>query len=152
MLDLMPWRKTKSTISNPDNSVDLFRKQANSLFDQFFEMPDWGSKLQPKVDIIEKKKKIEVKAEVPGIEVDDLDISLKGQYLTISGSKKQEKEDSTDNYYHLERSFGSFSRTVELPEPVDESNVDASYKKGVLSIKLKKTKPKIRKQVKIKTI
>jgi len=152
MFDIMPWRKNKpSVFSRTDNSIDLFRKQADELLDSFFDLPDWGEKSQPKIDIVEKKKTIEVKAEVPGVSADDLDIALNGRLLSISGTKKQESESSSDNYYHMERSFGSFTRTIQLPAEVDESDVDASYKKGVLNIELKKVKPEKSKRIDIKT-
>jgi len=141
MFDIMPWRKSKTSLSNTDNSIERFRKETDALFNRFFDMSDWGDSLQPKVDVIEKKKTIVVKAEIPGMEVDDLDISLNGQYLTLSGNKKQEVNKSQGDYYHVESSYGSFSRTVQLPAEVDQSDVDASYKKGVLSIELKKTRP-----------
>jgi len=149
MFDILPWRKSKPSVKNADFSIESFRKEADNLFNRFFDMPAWGESLDPKMDIIDKKKTIEVKAEVPGMEVDDLDISLNGQYLTISGNKKHEVDKSKGDYYHVESSYGSFSRTVQLPAEVDQSDVDASYKKGVLKIELKKTRPEKSKQIKI---
>jgi len=149
MFDIMPWKKSKKSVSNTENSIERFRKEADQLFNSFFDMPTWGENLHPKMDIIDKKKAIVVKAEVPGMEVDDLDISLNGQYLTLSGNKKHEVNKSQGDYYHVESSYGSFSRTVQLPAEVDQSDVDASYKKGVLKIELKKTKPEKSKQIKI---
>ncbi|MBF0450433.1 MAG: Hsp20/alpha crystallin family protein [Candidatus Magnetomorum sp.] len=151
MFETMPWKKSKPSVSNRDNSVDLFRKQADSLLNRFFDRSDWGESLQPRVDVIEKKKTFEIKAEIPGIDVDDLDISLNGHFLTISGTKKHESESSKDNYYHMERSYGSFSRTIHLPAEVEESDVDASYKKGVLNIELKKAKSGKSKRIEIKS-
>jgi len=151
MFDMMPWRKSKPSVKNTENSIDSFRREADSLFNRFFDMPAWGENLTPKMDIIDKKKTLEVKAEIPGMEVDDLDISLNGQYLTISGNKKQEVNKSKGDYYHVESSYGSFSRTVQLPAEVDQSDVDASYKKGVLKIELQKTKPQKTKQIKIES-
>jgi HSP20 family protein len=152
MFDIMPWKKNKSSVANnTDNSIDLFRKQTDALFNRFFDMPDWGESLQPKVDVVEKKKSIEVKAEIPGVNVDDLDIALNGRLLTLSGSKHQETENKSDHYFHVERSYGSFSRTIQLPSEVDQSNVDASYKKGVLSIELKKSKIGKSKRIDIKS-
>jgi len=140
MFDILPWRKSKSSENNADKSVESFRREANSIFNCFFDMPGWGENLQPKMDVIDKAKSIVVKAEVPGMEVDDIHISLNGQYLTISGNKKHEVNKSNGDYYHMESSYGHFSRTVQLPAPVDQSDVDASYKKGVLRIELKKTR------------
>jgi len=149
MFDILPWRKSKTSLSNTGNSIENFRREADSLFNRFFDMPGLGDSLQPKIDIVDKKKNIIVKAEVPGMDVDDLDISLNGQYLTISGNKKHEVNKSKGDYYHVESSYGSFSRTVQLPEEVDQSDVDASYKKGVLKIELKKTHQEESKRIKI---
>jgi len=151
MFDILPWRKSKQSVVNTENSIDSFRREADSLFNRFFDMPAWGESLSPKVDIIDKKKAVVVKAEIPGMEVDDLDISLNGQYLTLLGHKKHEVNKSKDDYYHVESSYGSFSRTVQLPAEVDQSDVDASYKRGVLKIELKKTKPKDSKRIKIES-
>jgi HSP20 family protein len=149
MFDILPWRKSKTSVSNTDNSIDNFRREADQLLNRFFEMPAWGENLSPKVDIIDKKKTIEVKAEIPGMDVNDLDISLNGQYLTLSGNKKEEVNKSKGDYYHVESSYGSFSRTVQLPSEVDQSDVDASYKKGILKIELKKTRLENSKRIKI---
>ena len=81
-----------------------------------------------------------VKAEIPGVDKDGIDISLDGRRLTIRGEKRQEKEESDEHYHRVESSFGFYRRTIELPANVDESKVDARYKNGVLKIKFKKTK------------
>lgn len=151
MFDILPWKKSKKLVSNTENSIDSFRRETDYLFNRFFDMPAWGESLNPKVDIIDKKKSVVVKAEIPGMEVDDLDISLNGQYLTLSGNKKHEVNKSKDDYYHVESSYGSFSRTVQLPAEVDQSDVDASYKRGVLKIELKKNKPEESKRIKIES-
>jgi len=151
MFDILPWRKSKTSLKNTEKSIDTFRREADQLFNRFFDMPAWGEGLNPKVDIIEKKKTIEINAEIPGMEVDDLDIALNGQYLTLSGNKKHEVNKSKDDYYHVESSYGSFSRTIQLPAEVNQSDVDASYRKGVLKIALKKSRPEKSKRIKIET-
>jgi HSP20 family protein len=105
----------------------------------------------PTIDISEGKKDITVKAEIPGVEANDIDISLNGKLLTIKGEKKQEKEEKEENYHRMERSYGYFNRTIELPSEVDPEKVDASYKKGVLKIELKKTKESETKKIEIKS-
>ena len=81
-----------------------------------------------------------VKAEIPGLDEKDLNVSLHNNMLTISGEKKNERaeEDKNRNYYYCERSFGSFSRTIELPEGIKHDEVKARYKNGVLEIELPK--------------
>jgi len=94
--------------------------------------------LFPVLDISEGKKEIMVKAEIPGIEADDLDVSLDGRTLIIKGEKRQEKEDEDENYHRMERSYGYFSRTAQLPADVDPSKVEASYEVKSPACKAKK--------------
>lgn len=99
----------------------------------------------PALEVKENDDKIEVKAELPGIEPKEVDIHLERGYLTIKGEKKQEKKEEKDNYVHMETSYGSFSRTIPLPSEVAPDKVKAKYKKGILTITLpksEKTKPK----------
>jgi len=120
-----------------------------NLFDDFFRVPVefTGNDLSPRVDVHEDEKAVYVKAEIPGLEEKDLNITLHNNMLTISGEKKSEKneEDKARNYYYCERSFGSFSRTIELPEGIKGDGVKAHYKNGVLDIELpkdEKTQPR----------
>jgi HSP20 family protein len=106
--------------------------------------------LFPVLDISEGKKEITVKAEIPGVEAGDLDVSLDERTLIIKGKKKQEKEDKDENYHRMERSYGYFRRTVQLPADVDPSKVEASYKKGVLKVVLKKTKESEAKKIEVR--
>jgi HSP20 family protein len=116
------------------------------MYDRFFE-PDFlpftlfgKAKWGPKLDISEGRKNIIVKAEIPGIEAKDLDITIDGRRLNIRGEKKQEQTEEEETYYRIERSYGYFNRTIELPAEADPDKVDASYKNGILKIKLRKTK------------
>jgi HSP20 family protein len=128
------------------------------VYDRFFE-PDFmppasvfgKGKWGPKLDVSEGRKDIIVKAEVPGIEAKDLDISIDGRLLNIRGEKKQEQTEEDETYYRVERSYGYFNRTIELPAEVDPNKVDAGYKKGILKIKLRKTKSPETKRIKVKT-
>ena len=152
MLNLVPWKKPR------ENHIDLFRNEMDSLFDRF-----WGEDLfpatetlfdtgwLPRVDVSEGKKDITVKAEVPGMDPKDIDISLEDRWLRIKGEKKKETEEKDENFHRLERSYGFFNRTIELPAEVDASEVDASYKKGILKIKLKKAKESETKKITVKT-
>ena len=93
----------------------------------------------PRMDVSETDKEIVVSAELPGLADEDIDVSLSLGMLTISGEKKQEKEKKGRNYYHVERSYGSFQRSIPLPAEVDTNQVDAVFKKGVLTVTLPKT-------------
>ena len=150
MFDILPWKRNK------DNHTKELRRDMESMYDRFFEpdfMPStylfgkgkWG----PKLDISEGRKDITVKAEIPGIEAKDFDISIDGRLLNIRGEKKQEQTEKEETYYRVESSYGYFNRTIELPTEVDPDKVDASYKKGILKIKLRKTKSAKTKRIKV---
>ncbi len=93
----------------------------------------------PAVDVYEKDNEVVVKAEIPGMSKDDIEVSLANSTLTISGEKKKEEEIKDQDYYRCERSFGSFSRSIELPAPVKTEDAKASFVNGVLEIHLPKT-------------
>jgi HSP20 family protein len=115
------------------------------VFDRFFEsrweelpaLGDW----MPKVDVSETKDSVVVKAETPGMEAKDIQVSLQENVLTITGEKKQEKEEKEkdERYHRVERSYGSFSRSMRLPAGVESGKVNATFKNGVLTVTLPKT-------------
>lgn len=90
--------------------------------------------LKPEVDIREEKDKYEISVEIPGVNEDDIKLELSGGLLTVSGEKKQEKEDKDEHYHSIERSYGAFRRVLNLPEDVDEDAIDARFENGVLTI------------------
>lgn len=104
----------------------------------------------PALDIYEQKDYLVVKAEIPGLTKDELDISLEGNTLTIKGQKKKEEEIKEEDYYRCERTYGAFSRRVELPVEVKPDKVNASFKNGVLEIRLPKTGQAKKNVVKVK--
>ena len=122
----------------------------SNVFDDFFRMAPtrlFSDEPIPKIDVKEDEKAIYVKAEIPGLDEKDLDVTLKDNVLTISGEKKEEtsEEDKDKNYRYCERRFGSFSRSIRMPEGIKADSVKASYKNGVLDIELPKSesaKPK----------
>ena len=132
----------------------LFQRDMNRLFENFFDRDflDAGNGFSPQVDLSETEKEIIVKADIPGVEEKDLDISISNNILVIRGEKKSEKEEKKENYYRSERSYGSFQRSIQLPVKVEESKVDAVFKNGVLKITLPKDKSveKGKKQISVK--
>lgn len=98
----------------------------------------------------DSENEIVVKAEVPGCKAEDIDISVHGNTLTISGEKKAEEEKKEKGYYHLERSYGSFRRELSLPGDVDPDKVEASCKNGVLTVTLPKSEREKAVKAKIK--
>ncbi|RMF10695.1 MAG: Hsp20/alpha crystallin family protein [Alphaproteobacteria bacterium] len=106
--------------------------------------------LSPNVDIKEDDKTITVSAELPGLDPDDVEVTLRDGVLTLKGEKKLEDEKSEDNYRVTERRYGSFQRSFQLPDTVDEEKVTASFDKGVLTIELPKRAEAARAAKKIK--
>jgi HSP20 family protein len=99
----------------------------------------------PAIDVFEREDKFVVKAELPGMKEEDIDISVVGDTLTIKGERRAESEVQEDDYYYCERSYGSFSRSIAIPSNVDAQKIGANYKDGVLEVSLPKTpevKPK----------
>ena len=144
--NLVPFGKKSVPVKREEqNPFSLLRREMDSLFDNFyrgFDIEPFESRLgvfNPKVDVTENDKEIKISAELPGMDEKDIDVSLQIDMLTIKGEKKEEKEDKGKDYYRMERSYGSFSRTIPLPIEVETEKVEAKFKKGVLSITLPKT-------------
>lgn len=135
------------------NSLANLHNEMDDLFDSFFrglDKPFVGYKAWPVIDIAEEKDAIFVKAEVPGCKADDIDISVHGNTLTISGEKKQEEEKKEKGYYHIERSFGSFRRDLNLGADIASDKIEATCKDGVLTITLPKAEKAKAIKVKVK--
>src|SRR5258706_2309458 len=115
------------------------RNQMDRLFDTFGTWPnETASDVTPRVDVSETDKEIDIDAELPGLEDKDIDVTLSGDTLTIRGEKKSEHEEKKKNYYVSERSYGSFSRSIQLPFDADPNNISAKFDKSVLHIAIPK--------------
>lgn len=158
--DLIPTRKSEKSVpvrrdewANPFMSL---QKEINRMFDSFFDdftPARWfgGGRdtYLPSIDVKETDKEVKIVAELPGMEANDVDISLSENVLTIRGEKKEEKEEKDGNYYHRECSFGRFHREIPLPAEVKQDNVNAEFKQGVLKIRIPKKPEAERKAKKI---
>jgi len=98
-----------------------------------------GWPAQPPVDLTEKNGEYEISAELPGLDEKDVEVKLSNGILTISGEKKAEREEKDKDYHFSERRYGSFRRAFRVPEGVDAEKIEASFQKGVLTVKLPKT-------------
>ena len=138
-MGLLPKKKTETPERLPVLSL---RDEVNRLFDDFFTggFLTTPAKTQwvPALDVSETDTQVIVKAEVPGMDAKDIDVSLTGDTLTIKGEKKEESSTQEQNYYRMERRYGSFQRVLSLPASVDPAKVTAEYKNGVLSIKMER--------------
>lgn len=132
MRAMMPW----TGMGNLKQELERFFGPFGELkLDEFPALGDWA----PSMDVSETKEALVVKAEVPGLDPKDIQISLQEQYLTIKGEKKLEKDEKDERYHRVERVHGSFARSVRLPVRVDASLVTASFKNGLLTVTLPKT-------------
>ena len=127
---------------DPFREMMTLRSAMDSLVDKTFvgsradcECVNWGLAL----DVSETGDEYLVKASVPGVNPDDLEITYNNKVLTIKGNTQQENEVEETHYHLRERRFGSFARSVSLPIPVDSDHIEASYENGVLSLRLPKT-------------
>ena len=112
--------------------------------------PGEGMAWAPAVEMYEKDNNFVVKADLPGVKGEDVDISLVGETLTIKGERKASKEVKDENYYRCESHYGSFSRSIMLPAAVDAKKVEASYENGILEILVPKAKEAMPTKVEIK--
>jgi HSP20 family protein len=135
------------------NELAKLHDEMDSLFDGFFRglgRPFAGYRAWPVIDVAEKDDAIVVRAEVPGCEPGDIDISVYANTLTISGEKKESREEKEQGYYHMESTHGSFRRDITLPADVDQDQIDATCRDGILSITLPKAEKTKAVKVKVK--
>lgn len=133
--------------SDVDHPFYSLQRQMNNLFDDFFTGFDSGQRaltpggfggFMPSVDVKESDKEFIIRAELPGVEEKDIDVTVTHDAVTIKGEKKEEKEDKGKNYYYMERSYGSFNRVIPLSAETEAGKAEASFKNGVLNITVPK--------------
>ena len=122
--------------------LETIREELQDMYSQF--VGDGGSLLPwsgyaPSLDLVETDTALEVRMDVPGVKPEDIDVQLSGNLLTIAGKRSEEKEEKGKTYHRVERSYGSFSRSVTLPCGVKDEKVDAKIEGGVLRVTLQKT-------------
>lgn len=154
LMALIPWRQ-KDNWWDPFRELELIQEQMNRLFDS--SLVNWrnrsldltGGSWSPAIDIFDSKDNILVRADIPGMSKDEIDVSVHKDTLIIKGEKKQEKESKDKNFLRSERFYGAFSRAIRLPAEVDADKVTATYKNGVLELVLPKKEEAKSKQKKI---
>jgi HSP20 family protein len=130
---------------------DVWRRPFPSLFGRDRWLPIRPLSIRmPSLDVYEEKDSVVVKAELPGMKKEDVEVNLAGENLTIKGEKKEDKEVKEDDYYRRERSYGSFLRTIALPCDVKSDEITASFKDGVLEIRMPKTEEAKKKSISVK--
>ena len=165
----MATKKENLQASRPGTQMEVRRewelpfaslqREMNRLFDDFFGGTQWSpwttfergnvEAFTPRVDVSESDKEIKISAELPGMDENDIDVSLTRDTLTIKGEKKEDKEDKGKDYYRVERSYGLFTRSIPLPVDVNTDKVEATFKKGILYVTLPKAVSAIQKTKKV---
>ncbi len=146
---------TRRKGSVPANRTPSFYNDFSSMLDGFFSGEPFIKDLQfsewnPKADIVEKDKEYVIQADIPGANEKDLNVEVVDGILTVTGERKYEHEDTKNGYTSIERSYGSFTRSFELPENAEVDKITAGYDKGVLTVKIPKSKAKETKKIGIK--
>lgn len=142
--------------THPFEDIEKVRSEMDRLMDTFlFGVPQRREFLEeaewlPAVDVAETKNEIVVNVEIPGMDPKEFDISLREGTLTIKGEKKQEKVEGEENYHLVERRYGTFTRSILLPQDVESDKISASYKNGVLTVAVPKSEGTNGKEIKIK--
>jgi len=135
---ITPWR--------PFRELEEWERRFDDLFGQpLWRLPVEERGWMPALDVFEKEDRFVVKAELPGMKEDDIDVSVVGDTLSIKGEKKTETEVKDEDYYRCERSYGSFYRSIPIPSNVDANKIEASFEDGILEVALPKSakvKPK----------
>jgi HSP20 family protein len=149
MRPFIPIGRNRDTARREFHPFTSLQREIARVFDDFTRgFPTFGSQdLTPSMDVIETDKEIEVTAELPGLEEKDVEINLSDNVLTIRGEKRAEKEekDKDKNYRVVERSYGSFYRSLELPAGIDPDQIKATISKGVLKVSVPKPPTQVKK-------
>ena len=149
MLELVPWRKERKQMARElaDDWLMPLHHQIDRVFTDFFgtDVPrlaqtHWDGRFSPSIDVSETDRQLKVAAELPGMDEKDIEVTLTDGVLTVKGEKRSEteEEDKAKHHYRLERSYGAFRRSFQLPPEIDADEVSASFDKGVLTITVAK--------------
>jgi HSP20 family protein len=158
MANLIPWKNKQRSEGQGDQPLARLRTEVDRLFESFFREPfgalqnAWLERgtWMPSVDVSETEKEVMVRAELPGIDPKDLDVSIVGNELVLSGEKKESSEQKEQGYYHSETRYGSFRRVVPLPPGVDANQVEAKYEHGVLNLGMQKSPDALPEKIEVK--
>ena len=149
----MKMMKRRGEVSSwsPFTELNRLKGEINRILDSrsWPTLSNFGENWLPSLDVYQDKDKVTVQAELPGFKKEDINVSIDGDVLTISGERKHEQESPGTEPYRAERFYGRFEREVTLPSEVDPEKANASYKDGVLCIYLPKTEQSKRKQIEV---
>jgi HSP20 family protein len=153
MKSLIPVGRDSSLARTEANPLAMLQQEMDRLFDGFSRsFAGLSSRtLMPSMDLAETDKEIELTAELPGMEENDVQLNVVDNHLTIRGEKKNQREEKEKDYHLVERTYGSFVRTVELPPGVNLDSIKAVMSKGVLKVTVPKPAPAQAKTIEVKT-
>jgi HSP20 family protein len=137
----------------PMRELNTLQGEMNRLFNSFFEDDAGNGRQQrwaPAVDLVEREDRLVLKADLPGMSEDDVQIEIRDNILTISGERKAEHEEKQNGYYRVERAFGRFSRSLQLPSGVHTEGIAASFENGVLEVTIPKPEERKPRKIEIK--
>ncbi|MCX8096183.1 MAG: Hsp20/alpha crystallin family protein [Spirochaetes bacterium] len=139
------------SIWQPFSEIERVRREFDRLFDEFFGSPDTTKDyiLSPVVDVYETDKDVVIKAEMPGVKKDEIEITVKDNFVHIKAEKKEEKEEKKENIHRVERFYGRVERLIPMPTDVKSEEAKAEYKDGVLEIRIPKEKTSKETKIKI---
>jgi len=146
-MSIVPWK--------PIDELTTLRQEVDNLWNRFFPEKSFHERhftneWMPSMDLTETKDKLVVKAELPGLEAKDVELSITEDILSIRGEKKEEAESKDEHHFFIERYAGAFERKIKLPTPVKTDKIDATFDKGILTIKMPKSEEARKKEIKIK--
>lgn len=148
-MTLTRWQRPNFSVLDPFEQLTHLRDEVNRLFEPLSGASQGFNSWSPAVDLYEDKNSIIVKAELPGMKKEDIEVSLHEGALTISGERKTEKELREGEMFRSERFYGRFQRSVLLPTPVNAENVNASYSEGILTVTLPKSEEAKPRQIEV---
>ena len=153
---LVPFGRDRGLARREIDPFAAMQREIDRLFEDFardaYDWPNYPTReLTPRTDVAESDKVIEITAELPGLKEEDVEVNFADGVLTIRGEKKAEKEEKDKNYRLFERSYGSFSRSLELPDGVDADAITASISNGLLKVTVPMPAPAEAKKVTIKS-
>src|SRR2546423_537948 len=127
----------------PARELQTIQHEMNRLFGSYFDSPGNGENVParrwiPAMDLLEEGDHFVLRADLPGVSEQEVNVELEDNMLTISGERKSEQEERRDGYYRLERAAGSFSRSLTLPDGIDSESIEASFQNGVLTVRIPK--------------
>lgn len=155
---LEKWQPGFTAFSGWDPLVEVtdLRTRMDKIFGELFgrtpaAMAATEAVWSPLVDVHETKEGFQLQVELPGVKQEDIQVSIVGDTLTLKGERKRENEVKEDHYHRIERSYGTFQRSIVLPSVVDPNRVKATYRDGVLQIQLPKKEEAKPKEIKVET-